>query len=71
MDVERQREIARAGGKAAHANGSAHEFSSDEARTAGRKGGEVVSADRQHMADIGRKGGQRSRRGKATTKESA
>ena len=58
MDRERQREIARQGGKAAHARGSAHEFSSDEARQAGRKGGVAVSQNRQHMAEIGRRGGE-------------
>lgn len=58
MDEEKQREIASKGGKAAHASGRAHEFSSEEARRAGKKGGEVVSRDRQHMADIGREGGQ-------------
>jgi general stress protein YciG len=57
MDQEKQREIARKGGQAAHDSGHAHEFTSEEARTAGRKGGEAVSADRQHMAEIGRKGG--------------
>lgn len=39
MDPHRQREIASKGGKAAHASGRAHEFSPDEAREAGRKGG--------------------------------
>ena len=39
MDRERQREIAARGGKAAHAAGTAHEFTSEEARAAGRKGG--------------------------------
>lgn len=39
MDPTRQREIASKGGRAAHAAGRAHEFSSDEAREAGRKGG--------------------------------
>ena len=38
MDEERQREIASKGGKAAHKKGTAHEFSSEEARYAGRKG---------------------------------
>ena len=57
MDREKQREIASKGGKAAHAQGRAHEFSTDEARSAGRKGGEVVSQDRKHMAEIGREGG--------------
>jgi general stress protein YciG len=42
----------------AHAQGRAHEFSADEARNAGRKGGEVVGRDRAHMAAIGRAGGQ-------------
>lgn len=41
MDPARQREIASKGGKAAHAKGTAHEFSSEEARAAGRKGGEA------------------------------
>ena len=58
MDPGKQREIASKGGRAAHAQGRAHEFTADEARTAGRKGGEVVSRDRSHMANIGRAGGQ-------------
>jgi len=41
MDEEKQREIASKGGKAAHAKGTAHEFSSEEAREAGRKGGQA------------------------------
>ncbi|TQU21122.1 stress-induced protein, partial [Xanthomonas perforans] len=44
-------------GKAAHASGNAHEFTSDEAREAGRKGGQAVSRDRDHMSRIGSKGG--------------
>ena len=39
MDRAKQREIASKGGKAAHAQGTAHEWSSEEAREAGRKGG--------------------------------
>ena len=58
MDRERQREIARKGGRAAHQKGTAHEFTSEEARVAGRKGGQMVSRDRAHMAAIGREGGQ-------------
>jgi uncharacterized protein len=57
MDAAKQREIASKGGRAAHAKGTAHEFTSDEARVAGRKGGEAVSRDRTHMATIGREGG--------------
>jgi uncharacterized protein len=60
MNSERQKEIARKGGKAAHEKGTAHEFTSDEARAAGRKGGERVSADRSHMSRIGRLGGRSS-----------
>jgi general stress protein YciG len=58
MSKERQREIASKGGKAAHAKGTAHEWSSDEAKVAGSKGGKVVSSNRQHMEHIGRKGGE-------------
>lgn len=36
MDPQRQREIAAQGGRAAHASGNAHEFTSEEAREAGR-----------------------------------
>jgi general stress protein YciG len=43
MDADQQRQIASAGGRAAHASGHAHEFTSEEAREAGRKGGEVRS----------------------------
>jgi general stress protein YciG len=57
MDRDRQREIASKGGRAAHAKGTAHEWTADEARVAGRKGGETVSRDREHMAAIGREGG--------------
>ena len=57
MNEDKQREIASKGGKAAHEKGTAHEFTSEEAREAGRKGGETVSQDREHMAEIGRKGG--------------
>ena len=37
MDPQRQREIASLGGRAAHQSGHAHEFTSEEARAAGRK----------------------------------
>jgi uncharacterized protein len=58
MDQNQQRQIASKGGQAAHQKGTAHEFDSEEARRAGQKGGEVVSRNRAHMADIGRKGGE-------------
>ena len=60
MDAHKQREIARKGGRAAHVKGTAHEFTRDEARAAGRKGGESVSANREHMSRIGRIGGKSS-----------
>lgn len=41
MDPDRQREIASKGGRAAHQKGTAHEFTSEEARSAGRKGGQA------------------------------
>ena len=66
MDPSRQKEIASKGGRAAHQKGTAHEWSSDEARSAGQKGGIAVSRDRAHMAAIGREGGEsRSRASRA------
>lgn len=59
MDHDRQRAIASKGGQAAHQRGTAHEFTSEEARVAGHKGGQAVSRDREHMSQIGRKGGER------------
>ena len=47
MDPQRQREIASEGGRAAHEKGTAHEFTSEEAREAGRKGGMARSANRR------------------------
>ncbi len=44
MDPEKQRTIAAQGGRAAHAQGVAHEFDSEEARAAGRKGGQARSS---------------------------
>ena len=58
MDRDRVKEIASKGGKAAHAAGTAHQFNSDEARTAGRKGG---------MAPHVRRGGVRRRPNEATS----
>jgi hemerythrin superfamily protein/general stress protein YciG len=56
MSEEKQREIARKGGQAGHAKGTAHKFTPDEAREAGRKGGVAVSRNREHMAAIARGG---------------
>ena len=65
MSPEKQREIASKGGRAALLKGTAHEWTSEEARLAGRKGGQSVpgskrsfSQNRQLAAVAGRKGGQ-------------
>jgi general stress protein YciG len=47
MDRSKQREIASKGGKAAHQKGTAHEWTSEEAREAGRKGG--MASHRRRM----------------------
>ena len=60
MSPEKQKEIASEGGRAAHQQGVAHEWNSEEARLAGRKGGQIVSQNREHMSEIGRRGGQSS-----------
>jgi general stress protein YciG len=60
MSPEKQKQIASEGGRAAHRQGVAHEWNSDEARMAGRKGGQIVSQNREHMSEIGRRGGQSS-----------
>jgi hypothetical protein len=57
MDPDKRSEIARQGGYAAHEAGTAHEFSPEEARVAGAKGGQRTSSSSSHMARIGRKGG--------------
>ena len=60
MSPEKQKEIASEGGRAAHKQGVAHEWTSEEARMAGKKGGQTVSQNREHMSEIGRRGGQSS-----------
>lgn len=55
MDPKLVSEISRKGGKAAHSAGTAHEFSSDEARAAGRKGGLATHAKRGRAGDAGDK----------------
>jgi len=49
MDRSKQREIASKGGKAAHQKGTAHEWTSEEAREAGRKGGMASHRRRSEM----------------------
>src|SRR5690348_17642125 len=52
MDPAKQREIASKGGKAAHQKGTAHEWTSEEARDAGRKGG--IASHRRRREQLGR-----------------
>jgi general stress protein YciG len=51
MSPERQREIASKGGRAAHEKGTAHEWTPEEARRAGRKGGQVSRGGRGRLAE--------------------
>jgi general stress protein YciG len=49
MSAEKQREIASKGGRAAHLKGTAHEWTSEEARRAGRKGGQISRGGRGRL----------------------
>ena len=67
MDEAKRREIASKGGQAAHAKGSAHQFSPDEARQAGSKGGKAAHEkgsahefSSEEARAAGRKGGEAS-----------
>jgi len=51
MTPEKQREIASKGGRAAHQKGTAHEWTSDEARSAGRKGGQISRGGRGRLIE--------------------
>lgn len=56
MDRSKQREIASKGGKAAHQKGTAHEWTSEEAREAGRKGGMASHRRKQQQGGAGESG---------------
>ena len=64
MSPEKRREIASKGGKAANEKGTGYRFTPETARKAGRIGGRSVSENREHMAEIGRKGGENSSKAK-------
>jgi general stress protein YciG len=49
MSPDKQREIASKGGRAAHEKGTAHEWTPDEARAAGRKGGQISRGGRGRL----------------------
>ena len=60
MDRSKQKEIASKGGKAAHQKGTAHEWTSEEAREAGRKGGMASHRRKQEGgADAAERDGER------------
>jgi general stress protein YciG len=72
MTPEQQKAIASLGGRAAHARGTAHQFSPEEAREAGRKGGRAAHArgtahqfTPEEAREAGRKGGRRSAEARA------
>jgi general stress protein YciG len=81
MDRTKQREIASKGGKAAHQKGTAHEWTSEEARDAGRKGGLAShkrrreqmtasgSASGEGVDDMGNREGVQENRSSETTGE--
>lgn len=54
---ETLRQWASLGGKVAQHNRSAHRFTSETARAAGKRGGEAIAKDREHMRELGRRGG--------------
>ena len=51
MSSDKQREIASKGGRAAHVKGTAHEWTPDEARSAGRKGGMISRGGRGRLQE--------------------
>jgi general stress protein YciG len=67
MDRVKQREIASKGGKAAHQKGTAHEWTSEEAREAGRKGG--MASHRRHGEVTGQEEDNTQNTGSSDTSE--
>lgn len=59
LTPDQRRKIAQLGGLTSQEIGAGHRFTDEEAREGGRKGGVAISGDREHMARIGRIGGQR------------
>ena len=59
MSPEKQRMIASKGGREAHRQGTAHEFSSEKARAAGRLSRKIISANRISRASNRNKSGKR------------
>jgi len=68
MSPEKRREAARKGGIAAHRLGVAHEFTPEEAKVAGKRGG-VRTSDLYDMADLGKRGGNKRWRNEVEEEE--
>jgi uncharacterized protein len=60
FEEEKRLEAAARGGRVAHSRGNTHEFTPEEARSAGAIGGLKTAEDRAHMARIGSLGGRRA-----------
>ena len=71
MTPEKQREIASKGGRAAHQKGTAHEWTSEEARSAGRKGGQISRGGRGRLSGDGQPEGARIDEGVETPSDAA
>jgi general stress protein YciG len=69
MDRNKQRDIASKGGKAAHQKGTAHEWTSEEAREAGRKGGMASHRRKQEQQQNPEGGSTDSAAGSANTEQ--
>jgi general stress protein YciG len=69
MDRSKQRDIASKGGKAAHQKGTAHEWTSEEAREAGRKGGMASHRRKQEQQQQAPEGTAAVNTGDTTTGE--
>jgi general stress protein YciG len=69
MDRNKQREIASTGGKAAHQKGTAHEWTSEEAREAGRKGGMASHRRKQEQQQSPDGGGDESATGSGNSEQ--
>jgi general stress protein YciG len=67
LSPEQRRAIASKGGRTAHEKGTAHRFTEEEARAAGKKGGQIIAADREHMRQIGRIGGRKPKTSDSST----
>jgi general stress protein YciG len=69
MDPEKARAAQRRGGQTAQRLGKGHALTQEEVQKGGKKGGLATSQNRAHMAEIGRRGGVKSRKRRAEAKD--